>query len=176
MFLLDSNDSLMVNTISSILQQKEIVHTLDQKKKYFFKIEIIKNLKHIELRGFSKTLKLDIPTSINSLIKKIYNLFSDFTLEINGAKFYPLKQSLVYRNEETYLGNIHFIIFSQLLLYKDNGVNKIELYKEIWPQDKEYQFNKLDTHLTNLKNQLKEKINFDLLFSTRSGLIYIRAD
>ena len=176
MFLLDSNDSLMVNTISSILQQKEIVHTLDQKKKYFFKIEIIKNLKHIELRGFSKTLKLDIPTSINSLIKKIYNLFSDFTLEINGAKFYPLKQSLVYKNEETYLGNIHFIIFSQLLLYKDNGVNKIELYKEIWPQDKEYQFNKLDTHLTNLKNHLKEKINFDFLFSTRSGLIYIRVD
>ena len=176
MFLLISNDPLMVHDVSSILQQKEIVHTLDKKKKYFFKIEIIKNLKHIELRGFSKTLKLDIPTSINSLIKKIYNLFSDFTLEINGAKFYPLKQSLVYRNEETYLGNIHFIIFSQLLLYKDNGVNKIELYKEIWPQDKEYQFNKLDTHLTNLKNQLKEKINFDLLFSTRSGLIYIRAD
>ena len=176
MFLLNSNDPLIVHTISSILQQMEIVHTLDQKKKYFFKIEIIKNSKNIELRGISKILKLDIPTSINSLIKKIYNLFSDFTLDINGAKFYPLKQSLVYRDQETYLGNIHFIIFSQLLLYRDNGVDKIELYKEIWPQDKDYQFNKLDTHLTNLKNHLKEKINFDLLFSTRSGLIYIRAD
>ena len=101
MFLLISNDPLMVHDVSSILQQKEIIHTLDKKKKYFFKIEIIKNLKHIELRVF-KNFKLDIPTSINSLIKKIYNLFSDFTLEINGAKFYPLKQSLVYRNEETY--------------------------------------------------------------------------
>ena len=89
---------------------------------------------------------------------------------------YPLKQSLVYRDKETYLGNIHFVIFSQLLLYRDNGVDKIELYKEIWPQDKEYQFNKLDTHLTNLKNHLKEKLNFDLLFSTRSGLIYIRVN
>jgi len=176
MFLLDSNDPLMIHTISSILQQKEIVHTLDQKRKYFFKIEIIKNLKHIELRGFSKILKLNIPTSINSLIKNIYNLSSDFTLDINAAKFYPLKQSLVYRDKETYLGNIHFVIFSQLLLYRDNGVDKIELYKEIWPQDKEYQFNKLDTHLTNLKNHLKEKLNFDLLFSTRSGLIYIRVN
>ena len=135
-----------------------------------------KNLKHIELKGFSKILKLNIPTSINSLIKNIYNLFNDFTLEINGAKFYPLKQSLEYRDKETYLGNIHFIIFSQLLLYRDHGVDKIELYKEIWPQDKEYQLNKLDTHLTNLKNHLKEKINFNLLFSTRSGLIYIRVD
>ena len=176
MFLLDSNDPLMVHTVSSILQQKEIVHTLDQKKKYFFKIEMTKNLKHIELKGFSKILKLNTPTSINSLIKNIYNLFSDFTLEINGAKFYPLKQSLEYRDKETYLGNIHFIIFSQLLLYRDHGVDKIELYKEIWPQDKEYQLNKLDTHLTNLKNHLKEKINFNLLFSTRSGLIYIRVD
>jgi len=176
MFLLHSNDPLIANTVSSILQQKEIIHTLDQKKKYFFKIEITKNLKHIELKGFSKILKLDIPTSIDTLIKKINILFSDFTLEINGAKFYPLKQSLVYKDKETYFGNIHFIIFCQLLLYKDNGVNKTELYKEIWPQDKEYQFNKLDTHLTNLKNHLKEKINYDFLFHTRSGLINIRVD
>ena len=176
MFLLDSNDALMVHNISSILQQKGIVHTLDQKKKYFFKIEIIKNPKHIELRGFSKILKLDIPLSMNSLIKKIYNLFSDFTIEINGAKFYPLKQSLLHKHKETYLGNIHFIIFCQLLLYRDSGVDKTELYKEIWPQDKEFQLNKLDTHLTNLKNHLKEKINFDFLCYTRSGLIYIRVD
>ena len=103
-------------------------------------------------------------------------MFSDFTLEINDAKFYPLKQSLVYKDKETYLGNIHYIIFCQLLLYRENGASKTELYKEIWPQDKEYQLNKLDTHLTNLKNHLKEKINFDFLFSTRSGLIYIRVD
>ena len=176
MFLLDSNDPLISHAVSSILEQKEIIHTLDQKKKYFFKIEIIRGLKHIELKGFSKILRLDIPTSIDSLIKKIYNLFSDFTLEINGAKFYPLKQSLVHNDKETYLGNIHFTIFCQLLLNKNNGVDKTELYKEIWPKDKEYQFNKLDTHLTNLKNHLKEKINYDFLFYTRLGLINIRVN
>ena len=176
MFLLDSNDSLIIHAVSSILQQKEIVHTLDKRKKYFFKIEIIKNSRDIQLKGFSKIIKLDIPTSINSIIKKIYNLFSNFSLEINGAKFYPLKQSLVYEEKETYLGNIHFIIFCQLLLNRENGADKSELYKEIWPQDKDYQFNKLDTHLTNLKNHLKEKINFDFIFFTRSGLVYIRVD
>ena len=176
MFFLDSNDALVADAVSSILQQKEIIHTLDKKKKYFFKIEIIKNLKDIELRGFSKIIKLNTPTPINSLTKNIYNLFSEFALEINDAKFYPLKQHLVYKDKETHLGNIHFIIFCQLLLYRENGMDKTELYKEIWPQDKEYQFNKLDTHLTNLKNHLKEKINFDFLFSTRSGLIYIRVD
>ena len=70
MFLLDSNDSLIIHAVSSILQQKEIVHTLDKRKKYFFKIEIIKNSRDIQLKGFSKIIKLDIPTSINSIIKK----------------------------------------------------------------------------------------------------------
>ena len=51
-------------------------------------------------------------------------------------------------------------------------LNKIDLYKEIWPLDKELQLNKLDTHLTNLKNHLKEKINFNFLFFSRSGSIY----
>ena len=86
------------------------------------------------------------------------------------------KQSLIYNNKEAYLGNIHFIIFCNLLLHREDGSDKTDLYKEIWPQDKEYQFNKLDTHLTNLKNHLKENINFDFLFFTRSGLIYIRVD
>ena len=176
MFLLDSNDPLIIHAVSSILQQKEIIHTLDKNKKYFFKIDIIKNTKDIELRGFSKNIKLDKPTSINSIIKKIFNLFSDFNLEINGANFFPLKQSLIYNNKEAYLGNIHFIIFCNLLLHREDGSDKTDLYKEIWPQDKEYQFNKLDTHLTNLKNHLKENINFDFLFFTRSGLIYIRVD
>ena len=36
MFLLDSNDPLMVHTVSAILEQKQIVHTLDQKKKILF--------------------------------------------------------------------------------------------------------------------------------------------
>ncbi len=176
MFLLNCNDPIMIHAMSSILQQKKIIHTLDQKKKYFFRIDIIKNTKDIEVKGFSKNIKLDVPLSINILIKKIFKLFSDFNFEINGAHFFPLKQSLVYKNKETYLGNIHFIIFCNLLLHRENGSDKINLYKEIWPQDKEYQFNKLDTHLTNLKNHLKEKINFDFLFFTRSGLIYIRVD
>ena len=78
MILLVSNDASITHAVSSILQQKEIVHTLDKKKKYFFKIEIIKNPRDIQLKGFSKIIKLDIPTSINSVIKKIYNLFSNF--------------------------------------------------------------------------------------------------
>ena len=40
---------------------------------------------------------------------------------------------------------------THLILNKSSGVDKFELYKKIWPLDKDYQINKLDTHLSNLK-------------------------
>jgi len=50
-------------------------------------------------------------------------------------------------------------------------MEKVDLYKNIWPKDKDYQMNKLDTHLTNLKNYIYEKIDLKLNFSSISGQI-----
>jgi len=175
MFLLNCNDDFLNKSISSLLIQKNIFHTLEKDKNSFFVLDIFQSQNEIEFRGPFKILKTKTPTTINFLVKNLLDLISDFTLEIKGAKFYPLKQSIVYENKETNLGNIQFIIFSQLVLNKD-GLNKIDLYKSIWPSDKDFQLNKLDTHLTNLKNHLKEKINYEFIFSTQSGLIKISID
>ena len=50
------------------------------------------------------------------------------------------------------------------------------IYTKKFGFNKDIQLNKLDTHLTNLKNFLKEKINFNFFFSARSGLIHVRVD
>jgi len=176
MFLIETDDSLLASSISSILKQKGFIHTLEKNEKFFFILKIIQIDRYIELRGPSSNLKIEIPTTIHHILDKINKLFIDFNLDINDAKFYPLKQSLVHKSKEVYLGNIHFIIFSKLVLHREKGINKIDLYKEIWPHDKELQLNKLDTHLTNLKNHLKEKINFNFLFFSRSGSIYFGVD
>ena len=176
MFLLECNEKFLTRSISSLFIQKNILHTLEKDRKFFFILEIFQSQSEIELIGPSKIIKLKTPTTINFLVKEVFNLFSNFTLEIKGAKFYPLKQSIIYKNKETYLGNIQFTIFSQLVLNLEKGYKKVDLYQDIWPSDKEFQFNKLDTHLTNLKNHLKDKINYDFIFSTRSGLIYISVD
>ena len=60
---------------------------------------------------------------------------------------------------------------SNLLLNSSDGIKKIDLIKIIWPNDKDIFFNKLDTHLTNLKNYLKSESDFDLKFTSKSGLI-----
>jgi len=176
MFLLESDNLLLASSISSILKQKEIFHTLEKKEKYFFTLKIIQKNNFLELKNTTHSLKIETPTTINQLIKKISQSFIDFNIDIKGAKFYPLKRSLVYKNKEAYLGDIHFSIFSQIMLNRDEGLDKIKLYKDIWPLDKDLQLNKLDTHLTNLKNHLKEKININFLFFSRSGLIYIGVD
>ena len=56
-----------------------------------------------------------------------------------------------------------------LLLNFDEGVEKTDLIRSIWPKDKDIFLNKLDTHLTNLKNQIYNDLNFDLKFSSSSG-------
>ena len=43
----------------------------------------------------------------------------------------------------------------------------------IWPSDKNFQINKLDTHLTNLKNLIKEKLGYQINFKTIGGKIYL---
>ena len=176
MFLLESDDLLSASSISSILKQKGIFHTLEKDEKYFFTLKLIQKNKYIELKIDTNSLKIETPTTISLIIKNISQSFNNFNLDIRGAKFYPLKRSLVYKNKEAFLGDIHFIIFSQLMLNSDQGLDKIKLYKTIWPLDKDLQLNKLDTHLTNLKNHLKEKLNLNLLFFSRSGLIYISVD
>ena len=176
MFLLESEDKFLIKALSPLLTQKEVSHTLDNSKKYFFTLEINQNNKNIEIKGPSKSVFIKTPALITYIVKNILNLFNEYKIDVNGAHFYPLKQLLIYKNKEAYLGNIHFKIFSQLLLDKENGTNKIELYQNIWPSDKDLQINKLDTHLTNLKNHLKDKMNFNIQFLTRSGLIYISID
>ena len=54
MFFVDSNDPLMADAVSSILQQKEIIHTLDKKKNIFLKLKLLKILKILSLEFFQK--------------------------------------------------------------------------------------------------------------------------
>ena len=43
----------------------------------------------------------------------------------------------------------------------------------IWPNDKNFQINKLDTHLTNLKNLINEKLEYQINFKTIDGKNYL---
>ena len=53
------------------------------------------------------------------------------------------------------------------------GIEKVDLYKIIWPKDKEIILNKLDTHLTNLKNIVQDSFGIFPKIITKNKKIYI---
>ena len=171
MFLLKSNDEFTLKSISYLFNQRDFYYTLDDNKKYFFIVKIKKFEKELQIKCLQKIFTLRIPVTFNVLSAALSKLLHDHSIEIGSIKFYPYRQSLHYKDRHTNLGNIHFIIFSQLILSYPDAIEKEDLYKNIWPKDKDYQMNKLDTHLTNLKNYLDEKIDLKLNFSSISGKI-----
>ncbi len=171
MFLLMSDDEFTLKTISHLLNQKKYFYTLDKSKKYFFTVKIKKYEKELQIQCLDKASTLKIPVNFNILFANLSMLFSDYSINIDNIKFYPFKQSFFYKDKYINLGNIHFIILSQLILSNPDTIEKIDLYKTIWPKDKDYQMNKLDTHLTNLKKYLDEKLNFKFNFLSISGKI-----
>ena len=60
-----------------------------------------------------------------------------------------------------------------LLMSMENGISRKELYFHIWPNDKDIQINKLDTHLTNLKNYLLENLNLKLNIISQKNAVYL---
>ena len=46
----------------------------------------------------------------------------------------------------------------------------------IWPLDKEVSINKIDTHLTNLKNYLLEELGYKLNFKSSSQKLVLNFD
>ena len=59
------------------------------------------------------------------------------------------------------------------LLYLKDGVNKFSLYEKLWPEDKDIYMNKLDTHLTNLKNKIRQGLLKEIKFLTKNNNLYL---
>ena len=93
------------------------------------------------------------------------------SLQYNLLEYFPFKQSIIKKDKNIFLSEIQNNIMCNLLLNFEEGMRKIDLIQIIWPNDKDIFYNKLDTHLTNLKNYLKSELDYNLKFSSKSGLI-----
>ena len=50
-------------------------------------------------------------------------------------------------------------------------MNKYFIYKKIWPNDKDLFINKLDGHLSNLKNEIQTNLDFNFDYASKKKLI-----
>ena len=171
MFLAILNDKSLEKYFQHIIEQIEIPITLDVKNIHFSKIEITFTQKDIILKSIQKILKISLPLTLKNFQTALMKILSDYKISFQDALYYPINHSVFFEGKKIVLGEIHNQILYQLILHQNSGIDKFDLYQKIWPNDKEAQINKLETHLTNFRNNLLSNINLKIQFASNKGLI-----
>ena len=173
MFLIESNDEFLINNLIHLSIQKKINLIFKPNSYYFSKIFIHSNKKNIEIIYNDKNYKISKPFKYDKIFSCIINNLSVFYFQFHRSYYYPVKQIFIFEKKSVRLGKIHHEILSNLLLRYKDGINKFDLYQIIWPEDKDMSINKLETHITNLKNLLHSKVGFSFDIPSNSGQLRI---
>lgn len=169
MILIKSNDQFFLKNITNLFDQIRFNYTTNQNHNYFFEIEIILLNKEIKIINQNDWRVIKQPFSHDYFMNQIREFLYDMIYPFKYFDYKPISQVLSLKGSVCILGAIHNKIISNLLLNLNHGVNKVQLYKEIWPFDKEIFMNKLDTHITNLKNKISNDLDIEINISSMSG-------
>ena len=174
MYLVISNNEFLEENIMKLFLQKGIEVSNDRNSKFYESINL--SLKESILKifiGDEFKFSITLPTNFESIFNKINDFLSLIFIKYENVKYFPLNQKIVLDNKVIKLGIIHNTIISMCLLYLKDGVNKFSLYEKLWPEDKDIYMNKLDTHLTNLKNKIGQGLLKEIKFLTKNNNLYL---
>tara|TARA_B100001057_G_scaffold193710_1_gene194538 strand:- start:2859 stop:3383 length:525 start_codon:yes stop_codon:yes gene_type:complete len=169
MLKLKCNDESLYPIFTKLFEQKNLVNNAKSDSYYAF-INILVNKSNIILEADGKKINLSLPININNFYKEILIILSDIKLSIHKLDYFPYQRFLLKENKKSFLSDIQNTIISSLIISKE-GINKEVLYKFIWRKDKVIAINKLDTHLSNLKNQLKKDLNVNINFQSKDKFL-----
>ncbi len=176
MFLLTSKKKDFITShIISLLSSNTDYLTDDEEKNVFKKIYIENFTDNIRISSDEVRINIKKPFIYNNLHSNLFSLLSNTFFEFNNFIYYPLLQKIENQNTNIKLTYTHSIILNNLLLNK-LGTEKLDLYKILWPKDKNIQLNKLDTHLTNLKNLFEKEFKYNLNYFSKQSILKILID
>ena len=115
-------------------------------------------------------MTFNCPIAFSEILSEIKIFLSQYNFRIGPMLFYPFNNFLKFDDEILKLNFIHNIILTSIFL-NDGSIQKELLYKLVWPNDYDKSVNKLDTHLTNLKELVRLKFNIDLVLKSNNGLV-----
>ena len=164
MIKITCKDEFFNSVINNLLLQKNLINDINTDK-YFVNIEIDITDSNLNLNCDGKKDFLSMPIDINSFYGQIIRIISDIKISKNDYDYFPYQRVLLKKSKKSLLSDIQNTIFSNLIISK-SGINKDKLYGLIWKKDKDISINKLDTHLTNLKNQLKKDLGMNAFFQS----------
>ena len=144
------------------------------KDRYFFSMNL--NLEKGNLFVFGdhfEKIQFKTPISINKIHNAFDNIACLYCIEYKKMKYFPYLNKITHNNINFFLNEIHNKIFSNVIFDLDAGINKKDLYQFLWERDKDISINKLDTHLTNLKNLIFKNFNFVINFKSTKNFLYL---
>ena len=165
MLKITCKDEFFNSIINKLLLQKNLINDVNIDK-FFVIIEIDIRENYLILNCNGKKEHLPMPMDINSLYSQIQRIISDIKISKDEYDYYPYQRVLLKKSKKSLLSDIQNTIFSNLII-SNSGINKDKLYGLIWKKDKDISINKLDTHLTNLKNQLKKDLGMNAYFQSQ---------
>lgn len=169
MYFLNCSNLYYHNTFKEILAKQFSKFITFDNEPYFSELFISAQNKKLIMSLDQKKLRVDLPISLNSFSNCIIEILSEHSIKFNETLYFPYQQKLCHEDKVLQLGNIHNQIIQQLLLNLEYGIDKRLLYSMAWPSDKTIMANKLDTHLTNLKNLILEKLSLKISFISKAG-------
>ena len=169
MITFKSKDSFLEKKFNYLFTQYNLFN-LNSQKNYIL-IDLMKNNDQLIVEMNNEKINFNLPLSFSDFFVLLKKKLINISISNDKIEFYPFKNLVIYQNLDLYLKDIHNIIFSNLIISIDDGINKIDLYKTLWPHDKDISMNKLDTHLTNLKNEIYDGLQIDLKFSSKNNFI-----
>lgn len=122
--------------------------------------------------AFARSEEIKTPTNFQKINSILVKLLDNFFFKLEDFNYFPLRSEILNDRKSLILGDIQNKILSNLLFAK-NGILKKNLYPIIWPNEKTYFVNKIDTHLTNLKNNLNDQLALKINFLSSDGLLKI---
>ena len=173
MIKIKCNEQFFNSTINNLFVQKNLININSEKFFVTIKIEIKDSNLHIGCNG--KKEHLSLPINVNSFFGHILRIIYDIKISNEEYIYFPYQRLLMKDSQKSLLTDIQNTIFSNLIISK-HGINKDELYSLIWKKDKDISINKLDTHLTNLKNQLKKDLGIIANFQSQDKTLRLLID
>lgn len=149
-------------------QLKMEYFSIDDDKKLPFIIKLKLSHQSLKITYDKTTINFDLPSDYSRILGELEKIAKQIKISFTAFEYFPFRQELRVEGKILKINLIH----NQILMYvsiSKEGINKLDLYKIIWPIDKEYFINKLDTHITNLKHLLKTEANLKVNFISSGG-------
>lgn len=170
MVILKCNDPILTDSLYSLLEQKKITLYRNNQDNCLL-IDLIKQNNYLEAIINKKKYKFVLPLDLNIFFSKIVEELFSFSLSFKNISYFPYQRLIINDFEKkTLLSDIQNLILLSLFR-KQEGMDKYELYSLIWRNDKDLSMNKLDTHLTNLKNQIQNELKIDFSFHSQNKIL-----